>query len=1106
MGFLQRSSFARGWMPDADAVAAPAEALLRADNCILDELGTVSLRPGSAKINSVALAHPDIHTLFTGYLSGTRYRMAGANNAVYANGVEIVNSLAGSGDFAFGSHLGQILFARSTSKKKYDGTTLRNLGIAMTGGALTAAALAPDSDTFATFASGETTWTDNFGVSANAAGYDGTANAAKSITVSTANGTGMISKRFASDQDFSTYTAGLTATDDDILSLYVYIVDPSTLFEVSVMVDVNSASPTVFQDDYYHHTWRFHTQDEADSQYLQRLRDKYDAEGATRDRVEATGFTEMLQGELQPGWNKLTVRRGDLQRFGGTFGKDWSTVRGVRFRAFTVGDSTAAPLRFDQCVITGGSTRNINGKVKYRYILVRNDGVYTAKSAPSVASAEYIFTNAGGDLTIPADASRDSQANEIWVFRMGGSEAFGFLDSYYRVKVQTGVSGTGSVAISDTLSAKDALIANIRLETDNAVPPNNIIGMAGPYYDRMMYLTSDGFVYPSRQLNPDSCSAGQAIRVTGADETPYWIKKAFGGLYIGTSKDVYRLEGTGAELPDDTVDFTLAPMNIDHPPRSEALAQEGDLLLYLASDGWRAMNGSASKSLVGATSLLYKGYTRHGISAVNLATGRFRGAITKGQFVAMTPEGASTTSTPVLYRHIFDHGWWYRHTYGAQAWRCVYREPDGTLIASDSAGFIWTLDTGTQDGSTDIAVVAWTKVDDDSLPLQRKDLWDLRVRADTGNANAAVAVHLDGSGSSATSVTVTQNGMGVTLGALNAVAVCRQVQLRITGSFSTFRLYDFGIQYRARPPLSTFVEPKPELPSLQRRRFGGLQLVADTLGGAATVTPMLDGIAQATLSYTSSDALGSTLTFSSLVGRDLWAKISKTTGFEYYQLQPLILDTLPVKMKGQTPESEAGVPGIKTMSGVQLRVCTLGSAVTVTVIIDGTSYSTTFAVTTGADDPDEVTLAFPAAQEGARIALSFSGDVELYDWKPLVTAVRPLGVKSYDSGPLDLGVHELVWLREVRLKVRATAQLTITPYFDGVPFAAYTTTDLALNVDTIASIPIGRGYKGKIPRVVITSSGAFYPHWVEYIRRTTGAVRDTPSIRVPLPFGGQVAA
>jgi hypothetical protein len=82
-----------------------------------------------------------------------------------------------------------------------------------------------------------------------------------------------------------------------------------------------------------------------------------------------------------------------------------------------------------------------------------------------------------------------------------------------------------------------------------------------------------------------------------------------------------------------------------------------------------------------------------------------------------------------------------------------------------------------------------------------------------------------------------------------------------------------------------------------------------------------------------------------------------------------------------------------------------------------------------------VTLRFPTSLEASNVALAFSGDVELWSWTPLMSTVRPLGVKTFDTGPIDLGV-ELVWIRHFRLKVRPTAPVTIEVYMDGRRHAA----------------------------------------------------------------------
>ncbi len=60
MGAYKRQSFDAGWRPDNDAFNAPANAVLRMDNLTLDELGILSLRPGSAKISQTA-SNPAIY-------------------------------------------------------------------------------------------------------------------------------------------------------------------------------------------------------------------------------------------------------------------------------------------------------------------------------------------------------------------------------------------------------------------------------------------------------------------------------------------------------------------------------------------------------------------------------------------------------------------------------------------------------------------------------------------------------------------------------------------------------------------------------------------------------------------------------------------------------------------------------------------------------------------------------------------------------------------------------------------------------------------------------------------------------------------------------------
>lgn len=921
MGFLARTAFPLGWMPDADASNGPSQSLLRMDNCVLDELGVVAQRKGSAPINAVAFTEVDCHSLFTATLNGTRYRMLGAGNSVIVNSTFLfAGGVTGTGDISFGSHLGQILMARGSTKRKYDGATARNWGINPPSGTPTITGVIADSKVFAdcnvgsipAFTQEEGTITATFPT-----GADGTANGALEVTPSSTTGRAVVTKTYVAETDFTVLSGGGLATDDHLISFYVYLTDPSTLLSVTLEFDCNGTPTNRFQEDYFAFKWNANEDvpiggDREPRNGLgrdfgpgQTPPSPTDVDRANAALFSGTNDNPVVRFQPTAGWNKLQITRGQMTRIGSTVNKGWNTIKAVRVIAEMTGGGTNAVVRFDDIKISGGP---LTGAYRWLGVLVYNSGTYQGLSGPGTASNETTVSGQSADVTFPGDGARDLQATELWLYRAGGS-----LDTYYRTAT-VAIAGFGAVTVRDTLSDRDALLQNLKLEVDNTVPPNNIIGIAGPYYDRTAVLTSDGFVAFSRRLNPDSFSAGQVIRATGPDETPYWIKQAFNGLYIGTSKDVYRISGTGAELPDDSLDFVKEPLNIDHPPISPAVAQDGNLLVYLAADGWRVMNGAGSKAITGPTSLLYKGYTRHGVSPVNLS-GRVRATIAKGQLVAITPEGSSTTLSTVLYRYVFALDRWYRHVYPVN-WRSVAMEPDGTLIAGDFTGQVWTLDTGTLDHTTAIPIALRTIAETNGQPFSDKQAANLQLLADTDGVAVSVDVLTNESDTATVQSTVTQDGLGVESISLTSCPVFRSLQLRISGSPTAFKFAGFNVTYQ------------------------GL----------------------------------------------------------------------------------------------------------------------------------------------------------------------PLGLRAWDSGPMDLGVNELIWIREIRIKVKASADLTATITMDGRVYPAVTIPIETVGVPTILDVPVPKGCKGTVPRVVITSTATFYPYYVEFQRRTTGAKQDKPVIQVPANVGGEAAA
>lgn len=854
---ILRRSFAKGWVPTADHINGPRDGLLRMDNCILDEEGILSLRPGSLQIYDFGAAR-DCHSIFQAVIGTSRYTCVGLDNdggagtSIYVNGAR----RAGNGfdgviipppddvnadpDISFGSYMGYILAARSTYKTKLDGTTTRrNWGITAPVNPVTLTAIDPQVNILSDFGSG---WVGDEGSVAQAKGQDDVANGALAATPDSASGRGSITVTYGADQDFSAYADGDTSVDQDVLSFYGAVQEPNALTDVTVMVDVGTGTP--FSDDVISFTFTPGIDVTVELPKARKLAHNYNLEGFDRDSFLADderrgGPTWKNRRDRSAGtipqWSLFQVSRGQMSRSGNTPGRGWNTVRAVKivFNNVVAQGSTVGSITFDTLKMTGGSKNTLTGNYTARAVLVYNSGRYVGKSAPSPVSAEIALKNNG--LTVSIDiGGHDDQVNEVWFYLMGGT-----VNAFYRYAVRPGiVHGSTNPTMRILLSDLDASEQNIVMETDNLGPPDNIIGIAGPHHSRIFTLTSDGKVWPSRQLNPDSFSAGQAVQVSDpVSETPYWLRLINDALCVGTNKDIYRLEGSGAERPDKSIDFLWRPLHIE-APISRMVAQDGSgVVQYLAADGFREFNGYASQRLGGQIDTLVKGIGdvtggktfRHGVQALNFGAtfsslpGRFRAVISNKQLISVVDEAGlgGTAGSPVMYRYDYRHGVWYRHTY-TKSWRSIYRAPDGKLFVGSDSGQVWWLDCATSVSAGDTKLdgallqipveLAWV-LDDFDQPQAFKDPYDFEVKADTGGdvltsnlytdyayaAGAVVAQSIAGS--------TTNTGADKSLqirSAITGLFKSRYVQVKMTGLFTRLKLYYWLVNFRERPASRMF--------------------------------------------------------------------------------------------------------------------------------------------------------------------------------------------------------------------------------------------------------------------------------------------------------------
>lgn len=861
MGMLVRRDFSKGWWPSADAYNAPQNCLSRADNLTLDKRGIVSVRQGSSKINGSALADTDIHSLFTTHISGTRYRMAGANDAVYANSTLLSGGAAGSGDIAFGADQGQVFWARSTTKKKYDGSTVRNWGIARPGAAPTVAAVAQVTSTVATFNSAESpAFTAEEGTITGTfpSGEDGTANGALEATPNATTGRASVRKEWGSSQDFSTI-GGVAEDPSDIFDIAVYIKEPERVQEITVMFGIGSDTADHFRTDHYYFDFKLGAGAPSSPQTISVVGGAVGTAAAqTLNRAVAlpvapVGSTpspapappsspdpsateepppdvpergtrerflwrarrnnrELIARERKdrggsPNWTHLVLSRAQFNRVGATSGRNWTTVRAFKV-IYKASAGATGVVRFDNAQFISGKQAHV-GTYKAMVSFVYSSGTYFEESPASAESAEIVLNGQKVDVTVSAatmDAA-DSQVNKVAVYLIGG-----LLDQYYRVSTLGTRPGAGN-ALTITVSENDIemLLAYNPYHSDNANPPDNIIGIAGPHYDRLAVLDNTGLLHLSQRRRPGQFMTAHALRVGNASETPYWVVKTTGGLYVGTSRDIIRVSGNGDLLEDGTLDFKVERMNVGSPPVDAAVAQWGENIAYRASDGFRLFSGVMAVPFNReAVELLFRGNTRHSVSPLNLTTGRFRCALSARGLTFLAPEGASTTSTQVLYRYEPDTNNWERYTWATPNWRVIYTEPDGTLIAGDNAGFVWTLDTGTADDSAAIPIVLWTPRYDCETPLQSKDPVDQLIWLLTLGGTATVAYHLDGSGSAQSSYEISATTNLVPhkqlIQAPGALFSFKLWQLRITGSFTNFQFNSLALSYTTRPQTHVLVD------------------------------------------------------------------------------------------------------------------------------------------------------------------------------------------------------------------------------------------------------------------------------------------------------------
>ena len=851
------------WAPDADSVNAPDGVLLRADNLVPDVGGTLSLRRGSEIQATLAVAG-DVHSLHTVELAdGTTYRSRGVDDSLFINNI-LQGTFDGSGDIAIGDDSYQVFFARGTTKKKWDGTTYNNWGIAAPTIAPELAAVSAITSTVADFNTGESPALAALeGTLALTSDYAAAANQAQTLTPDASLSRGTLHKLWTSDQNFFSI-AGVEGSESDLFDVYLKISDTRNIESIEVHFGVGDSSTVPFLTD------RFEFKFDLTKTKSIPLKD-FDSEGygsygqAVTKALSAirpediTGIKTPEQVKLilqsvggvpsptsaipvdSTTWGHLTVSRGQFKRVGSTAARGWDTVRGFKI-IVNCRKGTAPTVTFADAIWIGGGARSLTGEYRCVYQAVRNFGPYYELSPPSPPSDPINLNHQALQITIDGGdlITLDPQTDVLWIYLFGG-----WLDQYYRfavvpARVNTGMTidelttpagsdlnavsrrarittwgytysqlnggGVPSVAASTDLSVTlrtselEALVENYKLDPYLTGPPDEIIGIAGPWNNRMFTLTSEGYVYPSSNRSPSIFNSLHVIDLTRYGN-PLWITRTGNGVYVGMEKDVVYMAGSGDNTTDAAVDIYPQPLNVGNPPIDAAHWVDGNSIMYRSCDGPVVLTGGSLQPIpFQGTSLLWRGQDRHGVPAINTTTGRFRIAVDAYIMYMLIPEG-SDTSGNIIYRYSQNEQQWSRLVFAEvdEFWS-IYNEPDGTLVAGDNAGRVWTLEVGDQDNSTDISIYLLTPIGDGGQPLAYKDADDFQMQCDTDGDTLTARLFKDGAltASESYSVRTTADG-GVFRGGAEGVGRFLRAQMDLSGTCSGFVLYSYNLTYRTRP-------------------------------------------------------------------------------------------------------------------------------------------------------------------------------------------------------------------------------------------------------------------------------------------------------------------
>jgi hypothetical protein len=705
-------------------------------NFAYDQKGNLRSRRGHTLVSSIGSAiHSQIKAI------GSRFQ--GASTALYKAGVSITSGFDGN-PLGLTSQQKWLWVMNQSKQCKYDGTNVRDWGIAPPAAAPTTAAGAELATTIATFEAAEAWTVDPTGVESYDADHvEGTTSLYLNIQE---EGTWTASATKSLDLSV---VGGSDQSDLDKFRLYIYTNRGRRIDDLTVLIDCGDGS---FKNDFYRavipHKFFRHAKKEWTPFYIRR--------------------TQPAKDDGLP----------YFERVGSTAGKDWATVAAIRL---IVDTRAKVKVKFDKFQVYGSTDAQIEGTDIQYYVTWANDDGH--ESNPSDPSDKIVVDLHNVVVTRPA-AGADAQVTKWNLWREGGG-----LDGVYRVN-RTPIA-IATTSYNDTQSNDDLTLFGKQMPTDNDLPPAAKV-LAGPYLGYQLAANTSAHkarLHWSKQWMPyafpgAALDEGNWVDIgdTGEEILAMTVRPRV--VLVYKENTIHRIVGD-IDLNPET-EITNSPIGIIG---QNGVCKAGSSDVLHAKDGIYIFNGDDVVKISDNLDPIFRGLTTTLASGVTIppisTSNRHKSCVAfkNDRIYFSYPEsGQSEPNITVVFNKATSI--WTRDSRG---FRSIYNEGEnGELLGGLSAGDLVAMENGTDDAGSSIPLVFHSRLFNAGLPDSDKTWEDCTIEANTGGTALTVTAYTsDGAVAIALGTITSSSRQRFVLSLAAALGVVsRNIAIRVSGSVS----------------------------------------------------------------------------------------------------------------------------------------------------------------------------------------------------------------------------------------------------------------------------------------------------------------------------------